>query len=107
MSKTTEEILKKLKTSLHQLYGQRLRGLYLYGSFARGEERSGSDLDVAMILESFDRPWTEIQRTSKLVSALSLEYGLTVSLIPLRPSDWSLNQRPLIRSIHREGVAVQ
>lgn len=106
MSKTAEAILQNLKISLHQLYGNRLKGLYLYGSFARGEERVGSDLDVAMILEDFDRPWTEIQRTSRLVSDLSLEYGVTVSLIPLRILDWSMNQKPLVRAIQREGVMV-
>jgi type I restriction enzyme S subunit len=106
MSGAAQEILKKLKMSLLQLYGNQLKGLYLYGSFARGEEKAGSDLDVAMILENFERPWFEIQRTSQLVSDLSLEYGVTVSLIPLRISDWSMNQRPLVRSIQREGVMV-
>ena len=106
LSKATEQILRKLKASLHRLYGSRLKGLYLYGSFARGEERPGSDLDVAMILENFERPWTEIQWTSQLVSDLSLEYGLTVSLIPLGNADWSMKQKPLIRAIQREGVSV-
>ena len=89
-----------------KIYGTRLKGLYLYGSFARAEERSGSDLDVAMILDEFDRPWFEIQRTSQLVSALSLEHGITISLIPIRHSDWLEKQKPLVRNIHREGVAV-
>lgn len=106
MSRSVKEILKKLKISLDQLYGNRLKRLYLYGSFARGEERPGSDLDVAMVLENFDRPWAEIQRTSQLISDLSLEFDITVSLIPLRISDWSMNQRPLVRAIQREGVMV-
>ena len=89
-----------------KIYGTRLKGLYLYGSFARAEERSGSDLDVAIILDGFVRPWFEIQRTSKLVSALSLEHGITISLIPIRLSDWLEKQKPLVRNIHREGVAV-
>lgn len=106
MKKTTQALLLKLKTSLTKIYGERLKGLYLYGSYARGEERSGSDLDVAMILDRFERPWFEIQRTSQLVSDLSLECGITVSLIPLRVTDWEEKQKPLIRSIQREGVAV-
>ncbi len=106
MKKTTQEILLKLKTSLKDIYGKRLQGLYLYGSFARGQERAGSDLDVAMILDNFERPWMEIQRTSQIVSDLSLKYGVTVSLIPLRVSDWVGKQKPLVRNIHREGVAV-
>lgn len=106
MSKATQDILTKLKSALVKIYGERLKGLYLYGSFARAEERSGSDLDVAMILAEFDRPWFEIQRTSQLVSDFSLESGITISLIPIRISDWLEKQKPLVRNIHREGVAV-
>jgi predicted nucleotidyltransferase len=106
MSRVTQETLVKLKSTLTKIYGNRLKGLYLYGSFARGDERSGSDLDVAMVLDGFERPWFEIQRTSQLVSELSLEYGITVSLIPVRISDWDAKQKPLVRSIRREGVAV-
>ena len=64
------------------------------------------DLDVAMILDSFERPWIEIQRTSQIVSDLSLEYGMTISLIPLRASDWLGKRKPLVRNIHREGMVV-
>ncbi|HUK55292.1 MAG TPA: nucleotidyltransferase domain-containing protein [Nitrospiria bacterium] len=106
MSKTTQEVLRKLKTSLAKIYGERLKGLYLYGSYARGEERSGSDLDVAMILDQFERPWFEIQRTGQLVTDLSLECEITISLIPLRVSDWKEKQKSLVRNIQREGVAV-
>lgn len=106
MRKTTQEMLTKLKTSLAKIYGERLKGLYLYGSCARGEERSGSDLDVAMILDQFERPWFEIQRTSQLVSDLSLECRMTISLIPLRIADWEEKQKPLVRNIQQEGVAV-
>lgn len=106
MKKATQEILTKLKASLLLMYGTRLQGLYLYGSFAKGEERPGSDLDVAMILDDFERPWIEIQSTGQIVSDLSLEYEVTISLIPLRASDWAGKQKPLVRNIHREGVAV-
>lgn len=107
MSKTAQEILIKLEKALAKIYGKRLKGLYLYGSYARGEERPGSDLDVAMILDNFERPWFEIQRTSQTVSDLSLEYNITISLIPLRAPDWKEKQKPLIRNIHREGVSFE
>jgi len=106
MNKKTKEILAKLKDALMQIYGGKLHGLFLYGSYARGDAGMGSDLDVAMILDDFKRPWYEIQRTSQIVSEFSLEYGITISLIPLRASDWSEKQKLLVRNIYREGIAV-
>ncbi len=106
MEHEIETIVSRLKTSLERTYGSRLRGLYVYGSFARGDQRPGSDLDVAMILDDFERPWIEIQRTSHVVAELSLECGRTISLIPVRATDWAEREKPLIRNIQREGVAV-
>lgn len=106
MTKVTQEILTKLKSALVELYGDRLKGLYLYGSFARGEEKSGSDLDVAMVLDDFERPWFEIERTSQIVADLSSEYEITVSVIPLRLSDWSKNEKVFVRNIQAECIAV-
>ncbi len=38
--------------SILEYYGENLRGLAIFGSFARGENRKGSDLDLLIILRS-------------------------------------------------------
>lgn len=101
-----QSILKELRAALERLYGSRLQDLVLFGSFARGQEREGSDLDVAMILDDFDRPWPEIERTGPEVSRLSLQYGLTISLIPVRSKDWAGRDTPLLLALRAEGVPV-
>ena len=106
MNGSVQGVLQKLREGLTQIYGSRLQGLMVYGSFAQGTERPGSDLDVAMILDEFDRPWPEIQRTGEVVARLSLECGRTISLIPVRSRDWEKGERLLLRNIRREGVAV-
>lgn len=35
-----DEILQKCKATLEQYYGKRLKGVILYGSVARGEEKT-------------------------------------------------------------------
>ena len=100
-------LLGELRSGLRALYGSRVHGIVLYGSYARQAAREGSDLDVAVILDRFDRPWPEIERTGPLVADLSLKYGVTVSLIPVRKLDWDLSRTRLARSLHRDGVPVE
>lgn len=99
-------LLSRLKSRLQELYGPRFIALILYGSYARGDAQPGSDLDVAMVLEDFERPWLEIERTGHIATELSLEYGVTISLIPIRRIDWEQKRTLVAFSLHREGIPV-
>lgn len=106
LDERTWRVLETLKCELEKVYGDRLKGLYVYGSFARGAERPSSDLDVVYVLDRFDRPSPEIRRTAALVSRLSLDLGITISLVPIRESDLRRRSTLLARSVARESVAV-
>lgn len=97
-------LLGELKSRLAALYGDRLLGMVLFGSYARGVAHADSDIDVAMILESYERTWPEIDCTGPTVAELSLKHGVTISRIPVRKQDWEANRTLLTRSLHREGI---
>jgi predicted nucleotidyltransferase len=99
------EILRKVRSDLERVYGERLRGIYLHGSYARSEARPGSDLDVLAILDTVKSAWEEIQRTSPLCAVLSLEYGVTVSLLFRSEEHWDRADTPLILNVRAEGIA--
>lgn len=99
------DLLKELKTILSRIYGGRLRGIYLYGSAARGEMRPGSDLDIAVVLESLQNRGEEIQKISVHRAELSLRYDITISLHFMSEAEWREGQSPLIENIRREGIA--
>lgn len=99
------EILGKLRLGLADIYGARLRGLYLYGSYARGDARPGSDMDVLAILDQVESSWSEIERTSPLCAELSLDHGVTVSLLFRSEAHWRRADTPLIVNVRREGKA--
>ena len=42
-----QPILQELKARLQEVYGERLKGLYLFGSYARGDATEDSDIDTS------------------------------------------------------------
>ncbi len=101
-----EPLLQELKQRLQELYGERLKGLYLFGSHARGEACEDSDIDVAVVLDDFESVGGEIRRTSEIVGDLSLRYDCVLALVPIREADWRQRHSTLLWNLHREGVPV-
>jgi uncharacterized protein len=66
--KLLDDLIAELTVGLDGVYGDRLKGLYLYGSYARGEEDRESDLDILVVLEQFDHYAAEVNRTGELAS---------------------------------------
>ena len=97
-------LLAELKQGLTWLYGQRLRALLLYGSYARGEQEPESDLDILIILDDYDLYSHEIKRTSELISNLSLKYGISISRKIMRHKTWLTGDTPLLRNARREAI---
>jgi len=73
MNEQVKRILAELREQLAVLYGERLRDVYLYGSYARDEAGEESDMDVMIVLNRVDDYAAEINRTGQVISGLSLE----------------------------------
>lgn len=106
MSTQTQKLLQQLKKGLADTYGQRLKAMYLYGSYARKSNVEGSDLDVLVILTDFQRRAAEIRRTSELVGSLSYDYNITISPVFVRENEWKNTAFALLRNVKTEGVAI-
>lgn len=105
MSGDVETLLRELKAGLAALYGASLGGVYLYGSYARGDNDAESDFDVLVVLDDFASYGAEVDRTAELAAALSLEYGVSISQVFVRRQEWLAGDSPFLRSVRDEAIA--
>ena len=96
--------MKEFKKGLSQIYGEQLKAVYLYGSYARGDYRQGSDVDVMILLSDYKNYWDEHKRSSQLASDISLEYDVTVSRLLIKEIQWQESVMPVVRNIHKDGL---
>lgn len=100
------QVAGRLAEILRPLYADRLVGIFLYGSRARGEPRSDSDVEVLVVLESIERYGDELERTSAACASLSLEFGLIVSRVFVSEDTWRGRADDQLLDVRSEAVAV-
>lgn len=104
MNERIRTLLNKVRAGLRGIYGESLRGVYLYGSYARGEEDDESDVDVLVVLEYFDSYGSEVERTGELVAHLSLEHGLSISTVFVKEFEWHKKETPFLTNVREEAI---
>lgn len=98
------EIAVKARGNLKRIYGKRLRGVYLYGSAARGQLTPDSDIDIAIILDRIMDRFDEHERISQLASDIGLEYDTLVSFLFISEADYQKGRFAVHRIIKEEGI---
>ena len=106
MNPRIRTILAELRSRLEGLYGDRLVKLILYGSQARGDAESDSDIDVLVVLKGPVRVGEEIERGSTVTAPLSLEHNVVISCVYMPEDRYRQDRIPLLRNIEAEGVPV-
>jgi hypothetical protein len=101
---TLQEAVRKLETGLRDLYGERFRGLLLYGSYARGDAREGSDVDLLLLLEGSVNPAREILHLQDVEWPLSLEYDTVLSVMPVSAEAFEKAETLFLRAVRKDAV---
>ena len=100
-------ILGEVFLSCNSILGNKIADAYLYGSYARGEQHSESDIDILLTVsleqDEISRFRNEI---GKIASELSLKYDVTVSVTvkPLAQFTRYAAVLPYYKNILREGI---
>jgi predicted nucleotidyltransferase len=102
--KPVRDVILELEKGLKEFYGERYRGLLLYGSYARGTAWEGSDVDLLLLLEGPVNTGREIMRLQAVKSPISLKADLAISVIPVCLEDFERGKSIFLRVVRREAV---
>jgi len=97
-------VLQEIKRSLHELYGDRLVKLILFGSHARNQANSESDIDLLVVLKSPISQVQEVFNMSELRVKMLLEHDELISIVPIAENDFLAKDIAYLRNIRREGI---
>jgi predicted nucleotidyltransferase len=99
------EVIAELRKGLEELYGVRFRDLLLYGSYARGDQREGSDVDLLVLLDGPVDTGREILRLESIVWPLSLDHGIVLSAMPVSHDAYEKGETSFLRIIRKDAMA--
>ena len=104
-----EVILEKLIKIYKSVYEENIQRIILYGSYARGDFRSDSDVDIMILLDLSD---LELKAYGQQLSYMTYDFNMDhdLDIKPIAKSEahfnkWVVNY-PFYANIHREGVVL-
>lgn len=99
-------LLREIRAVLERHYGQRFKGLILYGSTARGDADAESDIDLLVLLDPPMDYAAELHQLIDLLYPLQLQ---SERLISVKPAAWEAFEQGgtlFYRRVKAEGVKV-
>jgi uncharacterized protein len=107
MPRNIRKMLRELKKGLVRIYGDQLKAVYLFGSYARGEGYApDSDIDVMIVLNGeFNR--REIENQSiEFVASLCLEYDVVIMCKFITSEKYAESKMPFILNVRKDAVTI-
>ena len=109
MSEQTSQLLKEYALGIKRIYGNALKAVILYGSYARNDFNEDSDQDIMILVDlSEEQISTTREQVSEYTYDFNLQYDLEI--MPVVKSEEHFNYwravYPFYKNINQEGVKI-
>jgi predicted nucleotidyltransferase len=102
-----KKAVAEIREHVNGLLGSRLKGLYVFGSKARGDYDPESDVDLAILVDDLDNPMK--RRIIDIVVEVETRYIVVISSLVLSWKEFSHlleRERRLALDIQKEGIPI-
>ncbi len=106
---SVRDLLYRFSQDIKLIFGNALSKVIVYGSYARGDYRDNSDVDVMILVKISDE---EIKKYSNQVSDCAfeyfMEYGLDISPVVKNEEhfEYWVDNLPYYRNVRKEGIVI-
>lgn len=109
MPQAVQSLIEQYISEIKKIYGSHLQKVILYGSYARGDFRPDSDVDIMILLDKSD---LDLKAYSQKLSYMTYDFNLDndLDIKPIAKNQahfekWIANY-PFYSNIHKEGVVL-
>jgi predicted nucleotidyltransferase len=99
-------ILSLFKSGVSGIYGNKLRRVILYGSYARGSAGSHSDIDLMIVLSEMNSAFEEIEKLNEIKFRIALENDVFISTNPVTEEAFEKAELPIFKNVQKDGIAI-
>ncbi len=80
--------------------------IILYGSYARGEQKEDSDIDILILANKEKITYSDEKRIKYPLYELEFETGTVISPIVFSRDDWEIRHKitPFYKNVKQEGI---
>lgn len=109
MPQTMQELMQQYVSNIRDIYGLHLRQVILYGSYARGDYNSDSDVDIMILLDLSDMDIKEYRhQLSDMTFDFNMDHDVEIKPIAKNESHYHkwLDNYPFYSNVERDGVTL-
>ena len=107
LSQRETQAVKKFLSYLRKAYGKQIQKAMLFGSKARGEANTDSDIDILLLV--LDETWALKDGITEIAADINLEYDILLDVRIIGSKRWQYMgeiQAGLYQSISQDAVSL-
>jgi uncharacterized protein len=103
------QLLDEIVQNTSQIYGDKLKEIVLYGSYAKGQEDDESDIDIMVLVNIDEKELAQYdEKINQMIGDMSMKYFKVISLVDMSYEKFMkwVNIVPYYTSVSSEGVVL-